>query len=64
MCAVYIAIAGDSMLLCLHGMEAHGSLSQPFAGYDSGLSAWQGHDMAVWVYDDEIVRVDHHQDVV
>ena len=52
------------MLLCLHGMEAHGSISQPFAGYDSGLSASQDHDMAVWVYDDEIVRVDHHQDVV
>ena len=64
LCAVYIAIAGDSKLLCLHGLEAHGSLSQPFAGYDLGLSAWQDHDMAVWVYDDELVRIDRHQDVL
>ena len=52
------------MLPRLNGLEAHGSVSQPFAGYDSGLSAWQDHDVAVWGYDDELVWVDCHQDVL
>ena len=59
-CAVYLAITGDSMLLCQHGLEAHGSFCQPFAGYGMNFSAWQNHDTAVWKHD----GIDRHQDVL
>ena len=63
-CVVYLAITGDSMLLCQHGLEAHGSFCQPLAGYGMNFSAWQNHDTAVWKHDEEVVRIDCHQDVL
>ena len=57
-------LLANSMLLCLQGPEAHESVCQPFAGYDLRSSAWKKHDIAVWIHNEEAVRIDRHQDVL